>query len=1309
MADSSGGPKRPRAPTITVDTSAVSDAPHTEPEPSSAFISPLGRDTLAIPGRARGDSVNSNTSQSTTGSHTVVNSPSPSHRNSDVTHIADIKSEDDVWKPEDEKEGALFYDENSPFGVTRGHLSKLLPRKDKRAFYHLRGITGLASALRTNPKTGLPSDEEYLKGEMSFDDLKNVNPGEENEPTKGLTHSSTERSSPKDKKDTLYADRKRVFGDNRLPTRKAKSFFALAWEALQDKILILLCIAAVISLALGIYQSVTKKASEGARVDWVEGVAIMVAVIIVVGVGALNDWQKERQFKKLNAQKEDRFVKVIRSGKTQKVSVYEVFPGDVMILEQGDVLPCDGILIEGHNVSCDESSATGESDLMKKSPGDVVWKALDQGQDTKKLDPFIISGARVSEGVGTFLVTAVGVNSSHGKLMMALNEDTDATPLQYKLNRLASYIAKLGSAAGLLLFIVLFIEYLTRLKNPTDPDGTARDAKSKAQDFVRILIVAVTIVVVAVPEGLPLAVTLALAFATKRMTKDNNLVRHLQSCETMGNATVICSDKTGTLTQNVMTVVAATFGRGSVRAGDKDKMPTKQGANFTDGTPGSASTDDSGTTADGSVELPIYDLHERLDRDFQHILKDSIVINSTAFEGEEEGKQVFIGSKTETALLDFAARCFELTNLQKEREASTITQLIPFDSRRKVMGVVIKSADAKYRMFIKGASEIVLSKCTKVVDDPLNSTHATDLSEEDKSTLGSIISSYASMSLRTIGMGYRDFAQWPPQGAKHSPDNPSDPDFDDIFHDITWLSVVGIQDPMRKGVAEAVATCERAGVRAIMVTGDNVETARAIAKDCGILKEGGIVMEGPKLRSLSPAQLQEVLPKLCVVARSSPEDKKTLVQALRGEGHVVAVTGDGTNDAPALKAADVGFSMGIAGTEVAKEASDIILMDDNFSSIVKALAWGRTINDAVKKFLQFQITVNIVAVLLTFITAVSSDEEESVLNAVQLLWVNLIMDTFAALALATDPPAGSLFDRRPEPRDAPLITPTMWKTIIGQTIYQLIVTLVMFFAGKKFIPPFNNMSAAELKSDKNTLLFNTLIFNVFVWMQIFDALNCRRIDNSKNIFEGFWRNNFFMGIIAIMIGGQAIIVSFGGAAFVVTPIYGYHWAISIVLGFITLPIGFLIRCIPDRYVRIDLPVKRFMAANTPAWLQRYLARRRKPPPVIEAGDMDDDHIGKEWHRVYNQVHDDLALYKQLRGRRLHVIKMGIRHPRELLKSHRSRSGSRNSVLPGLVAAGATLGSVGGGITPDRRSINSRRPEDGDASSTAPSRRGTDEV
>lgn len=473
--------------------------------------------------------------------------------------LAPIPGQDAAWRVEGE----------NPFAFSPGQLSKLMDPKNLPALSAVGGLKGLERGLRTNITSGLSVDEERLPGHVTFEEAQAAGTESPGGTSKDISvpaagDEATEHVTNSEKK---YVDRQRVFADNRLPEKSSKSLIQLAWIALQDKVLILLSIAAVVSLALGLYETFGTKHEKGeAKIEWVEGVAIIVAIAIVVAVGAVNDWQKERQFVKLNKKKEDRMVKVVRSGKTMKASIYDIFVGEVMVLEQGDVLAVDGIYIDGHNVTCDESSATGESDLMKKTPALDVMRAISEGKPTKKLDPFILSGAKVSEGFGTFLVTAVGVNSSYGKTLMALREENEVTPLQYKLNILAGYIAKLGSAAGALLFVVVFIEFLARLP------GNKDNAQTKAQEFLTILITAITIIVVAVPEGLPLAVTLALAFATKRMTKDNNLVRHLQSCETMGNATVICSDKTGTLTQNVMSVVAGAIGPGAVRFGDKDNQ-----------------------------------------------------------------------------------------------------------------------------------------------------------------------------------------------------------------------------------------------------------------------------------------------------------------------------------------------------------------------------------------------------------------------------------------------------------------------------------------------------------------------------------------------------------------------------------------------------------------------------------------------------------------------------------------------------------------------------------------------------------------
>ena len=444
----------------------------------------------------------------------------------------------------------------------------------------------------------------------------------------------------------------------------------------------------------------------------------------------------------------------------------------------------------------------------------------------------------------------------------------------------------------------------------------------------------------------------------------------------------------------------------------------------------------------------------------------------------------------------------------------------------------------------------------------LRNTIFKTLRPEQRDHLNGLIDGYAQRSLRTIGMLYKDFPEWPPAGARKLDEDPKLAVFEDIFSDMVWVGFVGIHDPLREGVVTAVSQCQQSGVVVRMVTGDNVTTARAIATDCGILRkeEDGLVMEGPRFRQLNEEEMDGVIPQLRALARSSPEDKRVFVGRLKHLGKTVAVTGDGTNDGPALKMADVGFSMGIAGTEVAKEASAIILLDDNFSSIFTAVMWGRTVNDAVKKFLQFQITVNITAVMLTFVSAVSNDSNHSVLTAVQLLWVNLIMDTLAALALATDPPTEKFLERPPQPKSAPLITINMWKMIFGQAVYQLVVTFVLYFAGIDILGYEN--------TEQKRMELNTVVFNTFVWMQVFNEFNNRRLDNKFNIFENIHKNFWFIGINCIMVGGQIMIIFVGGRAFQITRLDGPRWAISILCALPCLLWAILVRLFPDSIFEI---------------------------------------------------------------------------------------------------------------------------------------------
>lgn len=1201
----------------------------TSPHNVSSPVTSRGNDGfLSVPSnlRSRQNSVDSDDGQRSFTSSQGETMVGSSHQGdskvgkSSSSHASEndrIMHDEDALKPDVGNEDDFKPKENSPFAYTPGMLNKMFNPKSLAAFYKLGGLAGLEKGLRTNRETGLSVDEVHIQGAVTYEEATARDPKKVQDKSSAhhaqqpLARSSTQTTHQK--KDEHYVDRKRIFSDNRLPEKKGKSLLQLMWITYNDKVLILLSIAALVSLAIGLYQTFGTSHKDGeAPVEWVEGVAIIVAIVIVVAVGSLNDYQKERQFAKLNKKKQDRLVKVIRSGKTLEISVFDILVGDVLHLEPGDMIPVDGVLIQGYDVKCDESQATGESDIIKKRAADEVYAAIENGEELKKLDPFIQSGARVMEGMGTFLVTSTGIYSSYGKTLMALNEDPEITPLQSKLNVIAEYIAKLGGAAGLLLFIVLFIKFLAQL-----PHNHASPA-DKGQNFLNIFIVVVTIIVVAVPEGLPLAVTLALAFATTRMLKDNNLVRHLKACEVMGNASTICSDKTGTLTQNKMQVVAGTVGSshrfGSVQGGEPStpSSPTENGV-----TPQELVS---------SLCEPVKDL-----------LLKSITLNSTAFEGEMDGVKTFIGSKTETALLIFAQEHLGMHPISEERANAKILQLIPFDSGRKCMGVVIQMENGKARLYVKGASEIMLAKCTQILRDPSQDLSVTAMTDDNRETIEKLIDAYASNSLRTIGIIYRDFDRWPPRRARRADADKDEVAFDDICQSMVFAAMVGIKDPLRPGVPEAVKDCQKAGVVVRMVTGDNKVTARAIAQDCGILQPDSIVMEGPEFRNLSKKEQEDIIPRLHVLARSSPEDKRILVKRLKDKGETVAVTGDGTNDAPALKGADIGFSMGIAGTEVAKEASSIILMDDNFNSIVKALKWGRAVNDAVKRFLQFQLTVNITAVILTFVSAVSNDEESSVLTAVQLLWVNLIMDTLAALALATDPPQDSVLDRKPERKGSSIISPTMWKMIIGQAIYQLLITFLIYFGKQNVLPAYD-----EHVSDDE---IQTLVFNTFVWMQVFNQWNNRRLDNKFNIFEGLLKNWFFIGISAIMCGGQVLIIMVGGRAFHIahekqTPAM---WAYAIILGFISIPVGVIIRLIPDSLV----------ARLVPGFVKR-MAEPKVPGVTVS----DDEERFEAYPAPFAEVRDELAFLKRIKGGRINNLKFAIANPRETFMPRRSPSGSR---------------------------------------------------
>ncbi|KAG6380528.1 Ca-transporting ATPase [Boletus reticuloceps] len=996
-----------------------------------------------------------------------------------------------------------------PFSLDLDQLASLLDPKDLDALQALGGTTGILNALGTHPTHGLLVDHASHPSHLSPATREGVSDGNDSHICKSLStppddpllHSSStshlgDMCKAPDPHAASLADRKVVYGEN-----------------------VLLPIAAVVSLVLGLFQDFGTTLPAGQPpVDWVEGVAIIIAILIIIKkcrfadvvdldlslphfqvvIGSLNDWQKEHQFEVLNQKKDEHTIKVIRNGEEHLIDIKEVLVGDIALLEPGEVVPCDGIFLSGHNVKCDESAATGEADAIKKASYSACL-ALKNAQNnvphgdngtngghpkhslpsSHHIDCFIVSGSKVLEGIGQYVVIAVGVKSFNRRIMAALHTDIENILLQVKLNVLAELIAKAGSVAGLVLFSALMIHFFVQLGMNNPP----RTANEKGMAFVQILIISVTLVVVAVLEGLPLAVTLVLSFATQRMTAENLLVRVLGSCETMVNTSVICTDKAGTLTQNAMTVIAGSIG---IHAKFIQQLQHNRSRTNMVNKHRSHRSTDSGISRhiqDFSVNQSQIDTV--LLAQLRKLFNTAVTINTTAFEDVDPAthQKIFIGSKTEGALLNFVKE-LNWPSYKQFRDAPEVIQLLPFSSNQKAMGVVVKLRDGSHRLYIKGASEILAKLCVRhvVVSQDANQASDEDTTVEtmaidtyaEANVLWTIIF-YANQSLRTITICYCDFAIWPPPGVHLNGDE------------------------------------DKAGITVKMYTGDNVLTARSIASQCGIFTAGGIVMEGPIFWKLNDAEMLDVLPRLQVLARSSPEDKRILVEKLRSLGEIVIITGDGTNDGPALKTAHIGFSMGITGTEVVKDASDVILMDNNFSSI-------------------FQLSTNVTAIVIMSITAIISSSETSTLLAVQLLWINIIMDTFAALTLSTDLATPPLLDRKPDKLTSPLFTVDMYKQIFLQSAYQIAITLIFHFFSLQILSLENTST--------NATVVQTIVFNIFMFLQIFNSLNSKRLDRKLNVFEGLLKNHYFVVITLIEIVVQVIIVFIGGAAFQVTYIDG---------------------------------------------------------------------------------------------------------------------------------------------------------------------------
>eukprot|EP00249_Psilotum_nudum_P020710 c27815_g1_i1 orf=255-3401(+) len=856
--------------------------------------------------------------------------------------------------------------------------------------------------------------------------------------------------------------RSEVFGKNVFTEKTPRGFWTFFWEAFHDLTLVMLIVCAAVSLAIGI-------PTEGIGEGCYDGIGILLSIAIVVFVTAASDYRQSLQFRDLEKEKKKIYVQVTRSGRRQQVLVHDLVVGDVVHLSTGDQVPADGVFISGYSLTVDESSLTGECEPVCAS-----------GEK-----PFLLSGTKVQNGFGKMLVTAVGMNTEWGNVIAALSEGgDDETPLQVKLNGVATLIGKIGLGFAIITLAVLLVQFLISKENLK---------YWSSADFIEIVdyfSIAVTIVVVAVPEGLPLSVTLSLAYAMKQMMKDKALVRHLSACETMGSATCICSDKTGTLTTNQMTVVKA-WVQGKVQSAEKVRACLSENA--------------------------------------LEVILEGIFQNTEGDVAEYNDGPKILGTPTEAAILRFGlglGGCFK-----DIRSKSEIVKIEPFNSDKKKMVVLLRLKDGKHRVHCKGAGESVLQMCNSMMDGngqiiPL-----------DEDMLTKVIESFSGEALRTLCIAFKDLGD-EPFDEDSLPDN-----------GFTCAAIIGIKDPVRPGVKEAVNLCFKAGIKVRMVTGDNIKTACAIARECNILTDG-LAVEGPDFRKWTPQEMHEKISKIQVMARSSPSDKLLLVRNLKDGQEVVAATGDGTNDAPALHEADIGLAMGIAGTEVAKESADVVILDDNFSTVVNVAKWGRSIYKNIQKFVQFQLTVNMVALVMNFSSACITGRIP--LTAVQLLWVNLIMDTLGALALATEPPSDELMELPPVGRKGNLISSSMWRNIFGQATYQLVILWALQYRGKEVL---------HLTGPNALGILDTVIFNSFVFCQVFNEINSREIEK-LNVFKHTLSNSVFIAVILFTTMFQVVIVEFLGKLANTVPLSKEQWLISVLIGFCSLFVAFIVKLIP---------------------------------------------------------------------------------------------------------------------------------------------------
>lgn len=864
------------------------------------------------------------------------------------------------------------------------------------------------------------------------------------------------------------------YGANLLTPPKRPSLLKLYLEKFEDPVVRVLLIAAVFSLIISVIEN-----------EYAETIGIIAAILLATGIGFYFEYDANKKFDLLNAVNEETLVKVIRYGRIQEIPRKDVVVGDIVVLETGEEIPADGELIEAISLQVNESNLTGEPVINK-----TIIEA-DFDEEATYASNLVMRGTTVVDGHGSMKVLRVGDATEIGKVARQSTEQTtEPTPLNIQLTKLANLIGKIGFTVAGLAFLIFFIKDVVLYFDFGALNGW-HDWLPVLERTLKYFMMAVTLIVVAVPEGLPMSVTLSLALNMRRMLATNNLVRKMHACETMGAITVICTDKTGTLTQNLMQVHEPNF------YGLKD----------------------GGKLADD---------------DISRLIAEGISANSTAFleETGEGEKPKGVGNPTEVALLLWLNS--QKRNYLELREGARVLDQLTFSTERKFMATLVKSPlIGKKVLYIKGAPEIVLGKCKEVILDGRRVD-----SVEYRSTVEAQLLGYQNMAMRTLGFAFRLVEDNEPDDcvALVSENN------------LNFLGVVAISDPIRPDVPAAVAKCQSAGIGIKIVTGDTPGTATEIARQIGLWKPEDTErnrITGVAFAELSDEEALDRVMDLKIMSRARPTDKQRLVQLLQQKGAVVAVTGDGTNDAPALNHAQVGLSMG-TGTSVAKEASDITLLDDSFNSIGTAVMWGRSLYKNIQRFIVFQLTINFVALLIVLLGSIVGTELP--LTVTQMLWVNLIMDTFAALALASIPPSESVMNDKPRRSTDFIISKAMQHNIFGVGTLFLVVLMAMIYY---FTNADGGMTVQRL----------TIFFTFFVMLQFWNLFNARVFGTTDSAFKGLTKSYGMELIVLAILGGQFLIVQFGGAVFRTEPLDWQTWLIIIGSSSLVLWIGELIRLV----------------------------------------------------------------------------------------------------------------------------------------------------